>query len=267
MILDQHITDKLKRYVQDIKNLPNESAKRHCFSGLISSLFPDSPELANFFSGVEKTVHIDTSTGLKHGRVDSYYGNSIIEFEKSLKATERHAKYQLQEYCVGIWKKEGQQRRPLLCIASDGIFWKTYVPHIIDSAKEKLTPDDVKLELLREIEVKEENFEDFYIWLTGLLFREGQLNPTAELFQFDFGAKSAAFWYAIKALNQAWNNVGNHPEPTLAFNTWKRYLTVTYGRLGNKDEANQEHIQEITNLFLKHTGKGTKDERRREVLV
>jgi N-6 DNA Methylase len=254
MSIEPGKVDKIKRYLMEVKNLANESAKRHQFGTLIGELFPNSLVADYFARGIEKIVRIDlASGGVKAGRIDSYYGNYIIEFENSLKATERKAIEQLKEYTVGIWKEEKGKRRPLVCIASDGIRWKSYVPQIKEGVGEKITSGEIELELLREIELTEQSIGDFYNWIVGLLFREGQLNPTAEMFQMDFGGKSATFRYALQGLRKAWATVGDGAEPELAFETWKQYLSVTYGSLGNGEEGKEESVAEMTTLFLKHT--------------
>src|SRR5271165_5131575 len=124
MVLDEQTRRILTRFVRDVRELQNEAAKTTRFSGLISELFPGSSAPTEFAAGVAKFIRIDTATGSKGRFVDAYYGNAIIEFENSLKATEAVAKGQLKEYTSGLWKKEGKGRRPLVCIASDGVTWK-----------------------------------------------------------------------------------------------------------------------------------------------
>ncbi len=57
----------------------------------------------------------------------------------------------------------------------------------------------------------------------------------------------------------AWRKVSTGSEAKLAFDTWQRYLTVTYGRLTEdtttaKDrETSEEEISELENFFLRHT--------------
>jgi len=52
---------------------------------LIGELFPASKASATFAQGVEKVIRLDTAAGKKkHGFIDSYYGNAVIEFENSL---------------------------------------------------------------------------------------------------------------------------------------------------------------------------------------
>jgi hypothetical protein len=89
--------------------------------------------------------------GQKRGRADAYYGNAIIEFEKSLAATLEEAKRQLCEYVAGVWQKENRKSlRPLLAVASDGIRWISYRPVLPDG--EGPTPESVVLDELRDFQ-------------------------------------------------------------------------------------------------------------------
>jgi type I restriction-modification system DNA methylase subunit len=247
--LTQETHKILSDYLREVKALPNESAKTHRFSALLASLFPGSSVNREYSAGVEKFVRIDTSSGQKTGRIDAYHGNAVIEFEKSLKATGNVAEKQLREYTAGVWKKEG--KRQLICIASDGVVWRTYYPRTNKGTTGKLTVDDIELEPLRELELSEATLGDFWIWLTSVLFRPERLNPTAAQFQTDFGATSPAFADAMSALQSAWDVVGKEPEPRLAFETWQNYLTVTYGQLSST--GGQDASDEVQRLFLKHT--------------
>lgn len=253
MRLDDRTQKILSQYLADVRSLPNESAKTHRFAALVAELFPGTTASTEFASGVEKFVRIDTAGGTKRGRIDSYHGNAVIEFERSLKITGDEAERQLRDYSAGLWKKEGPQRRQLICIASDGIVWKTYRPRITSSGKSRITPDDIQLEPLRTLTVSADTLADFWVWLTSLLFRPARTEPSAEQFKVDFGATSPAFADAMEALEKAWDAVGVSPEPKLAFDTWRRYLTVTYGQLGSGKDAESEDSTELVRLFLKHT--------------
>ena len=62
----------------------------------------------------------------------------------------------------------------------------------------------------------------------------------------------------MASLKRAWAKVNAEPEAKLAFDTWQRYLTVTYGRLtesatATKDPETSEEISELESLFLRHT--------------
>lgn len=247
MTLDDTTRRTLSRYLTDIRQLPNESAKTHRFSALVSELFPGSSAPTEFAAGVEKLVRINTAEGkTRRGFVDAYHGNAVIEFENSLRATEAEALKQLREYTSALWNTEGRGGRHLICIASDGVTWKTYRP-TVKSAKPKLTPEDVELQELRVLILAEDTLADFWLWLTSLLFRPSRTEPTAERFRIDFGATSPAFADALEALSHAWDAVGQSSEARLALDTWQRYLTVTYGHLA------QQQSEDLLRLFLKHT--------------
>jgi type I restriction-modification system DNA methylase subunit len=254
-ILEQRTKETLRGYVRDVKSLPNESAKRSRFAALIAELFPGSSAVSEYARGVEKLIRIDRPAGEKRGHADAYYGSAIIEFEKSLSATLDEAKRQLCEYVAGTWQKE-RNPRSLLAIASDGINWKLYRPVL--PAGEKPTPETVILDELRDFKVAEDSLGAFWLWLTSFLFRSQQIEPTAERFQLDFGTWSPLYREGMAALKRAWAKVNSGSEARLAFETWQRYLTVTYGRLtedttATRDTETAQEISELENLFLRHT--------------
>lgn len=244
--VDKPIRDRLRAYLADIKSLHNESAKTHRFAQLISELFPDTNAPVEFVQGVETRVRINMGDREKNGRIDAYYGNAVIEFENSLAATGAHAEDQLREYTAGQWAK---RLRPLVCIASDGITWRVYHPRLRAGVKGKPKPVDAELEKIREIVLRDDDqvLHEFWIWITSVLFRPARAEPTTERFAFDFSIESPAFADAREALERAWKRVGSQKEPQTAFDTWRRYLTVTYGTLDSKAGAHLEA------LFLKHS--------------
>lgn len=248
--LEPKVRETLRGYFREVKSLPNEAAKRSRFAALIAELFPGTDAVTEFSRGVEKLIRISQPTGEKRGRADAYYGNAIIEFEKSLPATLSEAEGQLREYVAGTWQKDNAPRS-LLAIASDGINWKLYRPVL--PAGEKPTPESVTLDQLREFKVSEDSLGDFWLWLTSLLFRPQQIEPTAERFQLDFGTWSPLYREGMAALRRAWVKVSGGSEAKLAFDTWQRYLTVTYGRLtedttARKDRETAQEISELESL-------------------
>jgi hypothetical protein len=189
-IIPNKIKDTLRAYLRDVKTLNNEANKTARFAALIGELFPDA--VAQYSRDVEKLIRIDLTAGQKKGRADAYYGNAIIEFEKSLAATLEEAKRQLREYVAGVWQKENRKSlRPLLAVASDGVRWISYRPVLPDG--EQPTPDTVILEELRDFKLADDTLGDFWLWLSSLLFRPQQVEATAEQFQFEFGSQSFQF--------------------------------------------------------------------------
>lgn len=247
--LDTTTREVLSNFLRDIKNLPNESAKTHRFVALVSQLFPGSEVTTLLTHGIEKTVRVAIGDELRDRRIDAYYGNAVIEFERSLKKSEAVAREQLREQAAGVWRAEQGTGRPLLCIATDCVVWKVFRPVYQGSSPTKPTPDDIELQDLRLLELTEKSLADFWLWLTSLLFRPARVRPTVERFKTDFGMSGLAYTHVMEALQEAWRDARGHSEHQLLFDTWRRYLTVTYGALGGDQKAEED----LELLFLKHT--------------
>jgi type I restriction-modification system DNA methylase subunit len=236
----------LSQFVRDVKALEGETPKTHRFTALLAELFPGSKIIIDYVQGIEKLVRVDISGEEKRRRMDAYYGNAIIEFEDSLKATGKEAERQLREYTAGVWNKEGKNRRHLIPIATDGIMWRTYRPFLKKERNGKIQPEDVELELVQEFSVSDKNLDFFWMWLSILLFRKQRIEATSELFRLDFGADSQAFRVCLQIMQKIWSGLKKESEPKLAFKTWQQYLAVTYGSLTQEEN-------DLEGLFLKHT--------------
>ena len=244
--LTEPVRNTLSAYLRDIRILPNESAKVQRFSVLMGELFRGYNAITQYARGIEKLIRINTGDGSRRGYADAYYGNAIIEFENSLDATLDDAEDQLRMYAAGLWQKKGENAHTLLAIASDGITWRIYRPLC---RKNLISPHpaDVDLDFLREIRLSDSTLGEFWLWLNQVLFRPQQVPATADWFQNDFGSLSPLYKDALHALESAWMAVRQQPEAQLAFETWQKYLTVTYGKL--TDSA----ADRLQTLFLKHT--------------
>ena len=251
--LDHETLGRLERFRTEVGALPNESAKTHRFMALVAELFSGSNIVAKLAGGIEKVVRIPAG----HRRIDSYFGNAVIEFEKSLDVSLDTAISQLREQAAGLWNGEETSERPLLCIASDGLRWETYQATLKAPASASaptprlLGPEHVELEPLQTLRLTADSLSGFWLWLTGLLFRDQQVVPTAERFRLDFGALSPAYLDGIRRMKRTWQALGGEGEAKVAFQAWRRYLTVTYGQLA--DSGKEEASPETVELFLKHT--------------
>jgi hypothetical protein len=255
--LEPKTREILRKYLREVRGLGNEAARRQRFSALIAELFPGTHAITEFSRGVEKRIRIRRPEGERRGHADAYYGNAIIEFEKSLKATLGAAEEQLREYVSGSWPKAEESPGSLIAIASDGAQWRVYRPRLLGDIREP-RPEDIELDLLRDLKLSEDTLGDFWLWLTSVLFRPQQIEPTADRFQLDFGSWSPLYRYSMVSLKKAWARVAVEPEAKLAFETWQKYLTVTYGKLVESATAQREHesgveISELEDLFLRHT--------------
>src|SRR6185312_10809514 len=204
-----------------------------------------------------KLIRVRDVDGERRGYIDAYYCNAVIEFENSLKRSLHEAEEQLQHYISGIFNNSRTAGENPLAIATDGINWRIYAPRR-RPGKGSLFPHDVRLELLREFKLSGETLAEFWLWLTSLLFRGQQIEPTAKRVQLDFGSWSPLYRDMIADLERAWGVVSGEPEPRLAFDTWQKYLAVTYGKL-TESTTPKEHLEagicvsELESLFLRHT--------------
>lgn len=256
--IDPKTREILRKYLRETRGLANEAARRQRFSALIAELFPGTNAITDFARGVEKLVRIKTVHGEKRGHADAYYGNAVIEFEKSLKATLHDAEEQLREYLSGLWPKANENTSSMLAIASDGVQWRIYRPKLLAGAAGEPLPEHLDLDLLRDFKLAEDTLGDFWLWLTSLLFRPQQIEPTAQRFQLDFGSWSPLYRQGMVALKKAWAKVSEEPEAKVAFETWQKYLTVTYGKLAESATPKKElesgvEVSELEDLFLRHT--------------
>lgn len=246
----------LRSYLREVKATNSEIGKRERFASLLGTLFPNQREVGIYARGAETSLRIKMPEKNKTGRADTIYGSAIVEFEKDLKKTLAEAERQLREYVAGIWQSEPLSRRNLDAVATDGVRWRIYRPILPENAA--LIPENIELELRREIPLKEETLNDFYRWLDIFLFRQPRLEPTSEAIREDFGSCSHLFHEGLAALRRAWVASRGESEAKLAFDTWQSYLTVTYGKLSESDKLKRdretgEEVSELDELFLRHT--------------
>jgi len=246
----------LRAYLREVKTAASEIGKRERFASLLGTLFPNLREVGIYTRGAETSLRIKTPEKDKTGRADTIYGSAVVEFEKDLKKTLSDAERQLREYVTGIWQTEPLSRRNLDAVATDGIMWRIYRPVLPEGAE--LIPENIDLQLRREIPLKEETLNDFYRWLDIFLFRQPRLEPTSEAIREDFGSWSHTFQEGLATLRRAWVASRSESEARLAFDTWQSYLTVTYGKLSESDRLKRdretgEEVSELDELFLRHT--------------
>lgn len=161
--LTENTSHTLRAYLSEIKNTSSEIGKRERFSSLLGTLFPNTREVGIYAKGAETSLRINTPQGAKRGRADTVYGSAIIEFERSLKQTLSEAERQLREYVTAIWQSEPILRRNLDAVATDGVQWRIYRAVLPEDAE--LIPENIVLDLRREILLKEDTLGDFYRWL------------------------------------------------------------------------------------------------------
>jgi hypothetical protein len=60
--LETKVKEILRKYVREVKSLPNEAAKQSLFVGLIAELFSGTNAVTQYSRGVEKLIRIDQPT-------------------------------------------------------------------------------------------------------------------------------------------------------------------------------------------------------------
>jgi len=141
------------KFYNDVIHAHSEEAKKLLLFNLLMELFKKNDEIKDVISkmslGAETTIlNIPISKDkTKTGRVDTQYGKVIIEFEKDLSKTLKHAEEQLKEYLLGNWNITSDYNYTL--ISTDGIKWAIYgvrPESFLD--KTNITVQDLELKII-----------------------------------------------------------------------------------------------------------------------
>jgi len=231
-------------YLESVQAQQSESAKSHRFFGLLKDLFGLQPSfIEDYVAGIEKYVKVKQKDRILRGRVDNLFGNLVIEFERDLSKTRREAEEQLQRYVACLWSQEPPAKRaPYLCMAADGIHFVIYSPTVEERESWEIQPEDVRLEVVEEVDLAAFTPPEVYFWLDRYFLRKEILAPTTEIIVKDFGLRSHAFRAAGQTLLSRWGNLKDQPEFSVVYESWARYLLIVYGT----SVADEE-------LFIRHT--------------
>lgn len=234
-ISEQSISRKFKEYTEQITQLNTESAKAQRFLILLKDVFGDvnAGFVEDYLHGVEKYISVRQKDIILRGRIDTLYGNLVIEFEKDLRKSLDEAVEQLKRYTSYLL--QSGEKASYLCLATDGILFNVYLPKINGDGK-------VELEEIEKIDLTKTEPYQAYFYLDRYFFRKTQLHPKTEEIVRDFGIKSPAFKYCFNTLERIWNTVKNRTDFKVVYDNWEKYLRVTYGSLIGSEE-----------LFLRHS--------------
>jgi hypothetical protein len=144
-----------------------------------------------------------------------------------------HAREQLEEYLEGSWRS-GQEYRYML-LATDGIRWRRYAPDWSDvELGKRLFGRNFKLREIRRFDLAPDRFADFPFFLDEVLFASRPRQATLENIQSDFGDTSSVFINSITSLQDCADDVRRQSELRVAFEQWRRFLSIAYGRFGSR---------------------------------
>ena len=222
----------------------SEYARGVAFTQLLKDLLLEAePQfLQDYLKGMEHTL-VGPKTGLyNRGRPDALYGNLVIEFKRSLSKSLEDAKEQLKKYLAILLSNPEERRRPLIGMATDGIEFRAFAPRFNVTAP-SLSPDDISL-----VEIESANLgsmvpEEAYYWLDRYFTRQtGPITPRTKQIVGDFGPTSGSYIHTMNVLDGLWKSVEKDSESQVFYDSWQKYLRITYG--GPVAEAE---------LFLRHT--------------
>ena len=168
------VQEEVADYLTGLRQANNEEAKKLRFQNLLTRLFKDSQAAKDVVNqltqGGEKTILNIPRVGVpKTGYADIAYRNVIIEWEKDLAKTGKHAEDQLAEYLAGSW--HSGDRYDYILIATDGRVWRTYAPNL-EVLLGQETPNRMALRKVEDFEVKKDNEDKFFFFLDRILLHE-----------------------------------------------------------------------------------------------
>jgi hypothetical protein len=230
----------------DLRRANTEQAKKERFLQYLSVAFAKDQGAQSLISaialGAERIVANITRKGRSaKGRADSQTETVIIEWEKDLVKTGEHAREQLEEYLEGNWKS-GQEYRFVL-LTTDGIRWRRYAPDWSEVEFGKLSfGRNFKLREIRRFDLSQDTFSEFPFFLDEVLFASQPRHATLENIQNDFGDTSGVFINSIACLQGCADDVNKKSELQVAYDQWKRFLSIAYGK-----------FDDSPTMFLVHT--------------
>ncbi len=233
----------IPQYLADIEPLSTESARSHRYAMLLQQLFGLEPEFIDYTAGIERFLKSRQRDRILRGRADNLYGNLIIEFEAQIPQKLSEAHEQLRRYTAILWSNEAvDERTPYLGHATDGVRFVTYSPAIGDASLSDITPDDVHMSIVEEVDWTRLEPHEIFYWLDRHIRRNESLHPTSENIVRDFGTTSHAYQSVTQALSALWQEIGSASCFSVIYDNWEKYLRIVYG-------------SEITDhgLFIRHT--------------
>jgi SAM-dependent methyltransferase len=244
-IREPYIERSIRDYLEKVQELSSEPARSECFSILLDRLFGDLQLdfIENYLKGKERYVQTREKDRILRGEIDNLFGNLVIEFERDLgrPSALAEAEGQLRKYIACLWSEEEPQRRtPYLCLAADGLMFKVYSPQA--PLRRPIEPEEVSLNEIESLNWRQIPPMDIYFWLDRHFRRRETLRPSTEQIVKDFGPRSHAFQVTGHMLLAAWEGVKDASEFDVVYQSWAKYLRITYGG----PVADEE-------LFIRHT--------------
>jgi len=219
----QHFSQSLSQYLDKLAQYKQVGAHHDQLRDLFVTF------LRKAFTGLELEDDIELEVGVKglrvRGFIDLLYSDLIFEFKRDLKAEREKGKEELQKYL-----KSRPDPKRVFSFLTDGEAFEVY----------KLK--DGELELIDEVTLSEDRWEEALLWLDSYLFAQKGLVPTAQDIVRRFGEHSAVFNAAKEQLSHLFTQVREESSVKVKYEEWENLLAIVYGSTVGTEE-----------LFLRHT--------------
>ena len=234
-------SDRAKKYLDDVKKAGSEASRAYLFLEFVRDTFRvvDTDYLSNLYPELEKYIrHASKSLAVK-GRPDAFLGNLIIEFKETLDAIGlEEVQSQLKTYVSILWSNQVAQRVSYLTVATDGERFVAYRPRTVVVEGGQITPDDVVLDEIDTVDLRQTKSGDAFVWLDRYVLYKTLRSPTAEDFSKEFGLNMPAFREVSGMLTDEWKRI----KDTTRYDQWASFLRIVYGSDVDSEE-----------LFIRHT--------------
>ncbi len=169
------------------------------------------------------------------GRIDTIFGNIMIEFKKDLSTGLDTAKKELYKYLLSYHEKYSKE---YVGIATDGIEFKVFVPRFEDKVL-------IEIEEVNSINLKNSTPEKILDWFDAYFFTQDKVTPTSSHIIHTFGIRSPTFQSSIKKLEELFKKLESQDfRPALIkYDNWEKFIEIVFG--SKPDKARE--------LFFRHT--------------
>ncbi len=232
MFLAAEITklqELLPDFIRNAKDARSQPAKQIRFTSFLKDVFGIQPE------DLEMEVPIASKVMLVRGRIDTVFGDLIIEFKVSLERELEDARIELIKYFQAYREKYPNQK--FIGIATDDLRFIVYRPKI----ENNVVTDIEEIDRL-DLEEKVDDPEYVYLWFDSYFFVSKKVIPTSKDIRKRFGIDSPTYYSFIDELSGIYSSIGNRNQVKVKFENWQRYLEIVYG---DKPSGSQ--------LFVRHT--------------
>jgi len=225
------LKEKLDPYIYEIENVKkSEAAKLNAFSIFIHDVFK--------IESVELDSEIPTTSEILQlrGRIDTIFGNIMIEFKKDLKTGIDTAKVELYKYLQSY--REKYTNSDYVGIATDGIEFKVFYPKY--EGKQLIEIKEVD-----SFNLKNSTTEKVLDWFDAYFFSQDKVIPTSSHIIHAFGITSPTFHKSIQKLENLFEKLESVPyKPAIIkYENWQKFIEIVFGSKPTKARE----------LFFRHT--------------